>query len=133
MPLKKKTYIDDEADASSKGSSESSDASDYEKDSFIATSEDEASDNETAKAPPAKRAKGVVVSNKKIDASSVPAKPTAKIVVAAGPDFFFKMTFTNGILLRKFMEPVAHSVKKIRFALVKTPGFSGFRMEAHDA
>ena len=43
------------------------------------------------------------------------------------------MTFTNGILLQKFIEPIAHSVKMIRFALNKTSVFTGFRMEAHNA
>jgi hypothetical protein len=78
--------------------------------------------------------KSVVVSNKKMDPSSVPPKPT-KIAVAPkdSKDFFFKMTFTHGPLLTKFLEPVAKSVKKIRFALCKTPDFTGFKMEAHDA
>lgn len=80
-------------------------------------------------------AKKVVVSNKKVDPKSVPSKPAGplKTGLSGSKSFFFKMIFTNGSLLRKFLEPVAHSVKKIRFILVKSPEFTGFRMEAHDA
>lgn len=97
-------------------------------------SDSEPSDHESDSDHEAKRRKTVVVSNKKVDPDAVPKKPAVSVkrVDPNGP-FFFKMIFTNGALLRKFMEPIAHSVKKIRFALSKTEEFTGFRMEAHDA
>jgi len=72
-----------------------------------------------------------VYSNKTIDPKSIPPKPVSKKIVSGTP-FDFKMTFTNAALLRKFLEPVAHSVSKMRFTLCKQD-FTGFTMEAHAA
>ena len=47
----------------------------------------------------------------------------------------FRLTFTNGVLLRKFLEPAAHAVKKIRFVICQPEdrtAFSGFKIECHD-
>jgi hypothetical protein len=71
-----------------------------------------------------------VLSNKTIDPKTIPAKPTGK-KAAESKDFEFRLNFTNAAFLRKFLEPVAHSVKKMRFTLCKAPGFTGFTMEAH--
>lgn len=71
-----------------------------------------------------------VYSNKTIDPRTIPPKPIAK-PVAPGAPFDFRMTFTNAALLRKFLEPVAHSVNKMRFTLMRSPEFTGFSMEAH--
>jgi hypothetical protein len=46
--------------------------------------------------------------------------------------FDFKLTFTNGTLLRKFLEPAANSVKKIRIVISNEPDFTGFRTECLD-
>ena len=147
--MPKSKYIEKEAECSDSDSEVSGSEDTYEKDSFIA-SEDESESESVAKAKPKlKKAKiasdsdaesekpkkkSVVVSNKKLDPANVPKKPDVRPLKKADTNkFFFRMTFTNGVLLRKFLEPIAHSVKKIRFALTKTPEFTGFRMEAHDA
>ena len=148
--MPKSKYIEKEAECSDSDSEVSGSEDTYEKDSFIA-SEDE-SESEAKSKPKLKKAKiasdsdaesatsekpkkkSVVVSNKKLDPANVPKKPEVRPLKKADTNkFFFRMTFTNGVLLRKFLEPIAHSVKKIRFALTKTPEFTGFRMEAHDA
>jgi len=71
-----------------------------------------------------------VLSNKTIDPKSIPPKPTAKKHIET-KDFEFRLNFTNAAFLRKFLEPVAHSVKKMRFTLCKGVAFTGFTMEAH--
>lgn len=73
----------------------------------------------------------VVYSNKTIDPKTIPPKPLAKKPDPGAP-FDFKLVFTNANLLRKFLEPVAHSVTKMRFTLCKDE-FIGFTMEAHAA
>jgi hypothetical protein len=146
--MPKSTYIEKEAECSDSDSEVSGSEDTYEKDSFIA-SEDEsdaevkkpkfkkakiASDSDDDNQSEKTKKKSVVVSNKKLDPANVPKKPETRPVKKVDINkFFFRMTFTNGVLLRKFLEPIAHSVKKIRFALTKTPEFTGFRMEAHDA
>jgi len=74
-----------------------------------------------------------VFSNKNLDASKVPPKPlmTPK-VPKAGRHFDFRLTFTNGTLLRKFLEPAAHAVKKMRFVVRQNSKFTGFEIECHD-
>jgi hypothetical protein len=77
-----------------------------------------------------------VFSNKTIDPKSIPPRPqTNKVGSSRGgtTSFEFRIIFTNGQLLRKFLEPVAHSVKKMRFTLVRDKAFTGFSMEAHDS
>lgn len=75
-----------------------------------------------------------VLSNKTIDPKSIPAKPTTLTSnTATIKPFDFRLTFTNGQLLCKFLEPVQHSVQKMKFILKKSPTFMGFKMEAHDA
>jgi len=129
MPKASKArYIDDEAE------------DEYDdNDSFIA-SEDLASDAESEKKKPvAKKAKKddavKVFSNKTLDASKVPPKPAARSKKAS-QSFDFRLTFTNGVLLRKFLEPAAHAVKKMRFVICQgqpgTDAFSGFKIECHD-
>jgi len=82
-----------------------------------------------------------VFSNKTIDESKVPPKPAALATLGAPPKkkketpFDFRLVFTNGILLRKFLEPAAHAVKKMRFSIChpeKLDEFHGFKIECHD-
>lgn len=91
--------------------------------------------------PPAKKA--VVLSNKTLDQSRVPPKPAVGPLPAGGASpvvsrpkkslpFHWRMTFTNGSMLRKFLEPAAHAVKKMRFVICHTEAFKGFRIECHD-
>jgi hypothetical protein len=89
---------------------------------------DEASEEEE----PVRKTK--VLSNKILDPSNIPHKPTAPAPKKKTSDIEFRLTITNGQLLRKFLEPVAHSVLKMKFMLCKkeSTGFNGFRMEAHD-
>lgn len=77
-----------------------------------------------------------VLSNKVLDPNQIPCKPTKVETKVSTKDFTFRLVITNGQLLRKFLEPVAHSVKKMKFMLCKHDGpgtFTGFRMEAHDS
>ena len=129
-------YIDDEA-AEADGSS---DSSEYEKDSFIASSDESESESEK---PVAKKAKTdvKVFSNKTLDQSKVPPKPsglgTQKKKLASKP-YEFRLTFINGVLLRKFLEPAARAVKRMRFVVCQSDpsegpdGFTGFKIECHD-
>lgn len=98
----------------------------------------DSSDAESSPAvSPTKKAgpKPVVLSNKTLDQSRVPPKPGP---AAAGgrprpsKPFHWRMTFTNGSMLRKFLEPAAHAVKKMRFVICHTEAFKGFRIECHD-
>lgn len=87
-----------------------------------------------------------VFSNKTIDESKVPPKPAGLSGAAGGAaarakkqarPFDFRLTFTNGVLLRKFLEPAARAVKKMRFVICQAPAgsdaFTGFRIECHDS
>ena len=90
---------------------------------------------EKAAAKPAKaekQAKITVFSNKTLDASRVPPKPAMTLKPSKGKPHDFRMIFTNGVLLRKFLEPAAHAVKKMRFVICVTPSFTGFKIECHD-
>jgi len=78
-----------------------------------------------------------VFSNKTLDASKVPPRPKALGTAKARKEkpFDFRLTFTNGILLRKFLEPAAHAVIKMRFSICQpkdADAFKGFRIECHD-
>jgi len=74
-----------------------------------------------------------VFSNKNLDASKVPPKPMMPAKAPkAGRAYDFRLTFTNGTLLRKFLEPAAHAVKKMRFVVRQGPKFTGFEIECHD-
>jgi hypothetical protein len=76
-----------------------------------------------------------VFSNKILDASKVPPKPTGPKVKAINKPFDFRLTFTNGVILRKFLEPAVNAVKKIRFEIVQgasPEAFTGFKIECHD-
>lgn len=160
MPrVDKRKYVDEEADADS-GSDNGADESGHESGADDSGAESEASLSSlegAAKGPKgpkgangaggpkgsakhvAKKAK--ILSNKTIDPKAIPAKPTATSAQAAkagahgaaSQAFEFRLVLTNGQLLRKFLEPVSHSVKKMKFMLTKTKDFTGFRMEAHDA
>jgi hypothetical protein len=101
-------YIDDEASDGSSEFSDEAELSDY-----------------TEPKPKSK-----VLSNKTIDPKSIPPKPTSVKAKASRP-YEFRMNFTNAQFLRKFLEPVAHSVKKMRFILCQGTAFTGFTMEAH--
>ena len=82
------------------------------------------------------RKKPKVLSNKVLDPNQIPLKPSNPKAITALNDFEFRLVITNGQLLRKFLDPVAHSVKKMKFMLCKESGpgtFTGFRMEAHDS
>lgn len=106
---------------------------------YVESTDDDSSESDSdassVEAPP-KKAKGVVLSNKTIDPSKVPPKPLTARVKKASKAFSFKLTFTNGALLRKFLEPSVHAVKKIRFVINDNPteanGFRGFKIECHD-
>jgi hypothetical protein len=138
MPKLRKAYIDAEA---AEASSESSGSDEYEKDSFIASSDEDSDASEEA-SKPAKKAKVEVkvFSNKTLDDSKVPPKPTglgsAKKKIASKP-YEFRLTFINGVLLRKFLEPAARAVKRMRFVVCQSDpkdpdGFTGFKIECHD-
>ena len=74
-----------------------------------------------------------VFSNKNLDASKVPPKPMMPVKAQkVGRAFDFRLIFTNGTLLRKFLEPAAHAVKKMRFVVRQGPKFTGFEIECHD-
>lgn len=104
-------YVDDEADDMDEDDAELSDLDD--------DSEDD-------------HPKSKVLSNKTIDPKSIPPKPAAvSSKTKTSKAFEFRMNFTNPQFLRKFLEPVAHSVKKMRFILCNGPAFVGFTMEAH--
>lgn len=80
-------------------------------------------------------AKVKVFSNKTLDETKVPPKPTATKAKTAAKQrpFAFRLTFTNGVMLRKFLEPAAHAVKKMRFVICnQRDGFTGFKIECHD-
>lgn len=124
MPPKKR-YIEDEA-------------SDDDDDHSSVSSKEESSDEESGPSP-SKKAPVKVFSNKTLDTSKVPPKPAPKGPRKAEKAFIFRLTFTNGVLLRKFLEPAAHAVKKMRFVICQgvetTAGegpFTGFRIECHD-
>lgn len=154
MPLKRK-YIEDEASDGESHDSRNSGASDDEydeTDSFIAPegSVSEAESDVGTKPKKGRRlASGTseagkdgdavkVFSNKTLDPSKVPPKP-ANMGQAATKSkkksrhYDFRLTFTNGVLLRKFLEPAAHAVKKMRFVVCKSEAFTGFRIECHDS
>lgn len=99
---------------------------DYESDSDSGSDKSDKSDKSTSK-------KVKVFSNKNLDASKVPPKPimTSK-PTKQGRAFDFRLTFTNGTLLRKFLEPAAHAVKKMRFVVRQNSKFTGFEIECHD-
>jgi hypothetical protein len=76
-----------------------------------------------------------VFSNKTLDASRVPPKPVMKPKTKSGKPYDFRLIFTNGTLLRKFLEPAAHAVKKMRFVICmpqNSEDFRGFKIECHD-
>lgn len=148
MP-KTKRYVDSEAsDAGSESENE------YEKDSFIATSESEASDASSPKdsgpktkkkayeaattATVAPKAKVKVFSNKTLDDSKIPPRPKGlglAVAKKSSKPYEFRLTFINGVLLRKFLEPAARAVKKMRFVVclsTEPDGFTGFKIECHD-
>jgi hypothetical protein len=195
MPKLLKKYVETEcsdADAASSASdaaSSGSEGDEYEKDSFIA-SEDDDVDNDDAAPRPSKKSKTTapsstapsttapsatakaatkaaaakdgaskssgkepakesakesikeaplvpdvkVFSNKNLDMSKVPPKPLAGIKKASSKAFDFRLIFTNGVLLRKFLEPAAHAVKKMRFVICQgePDAFTGFKIECHD-
>lgn len=79
-----------------------------------------------------KQPKITVFSNKTLDASRVPPKPLPVVKTTRRKAHDFRMIFTNGVLLRKFLEPAAHAVKKMRFVICVTPEFTGFKIECHD-
>lgn len=135
-------YIDDEASSGSED--------EYEKDSFLASEDSDSSEDskpakkakkdevpETAKA---KKPTMKVFSNKTLDDSKVPPKPAGlgseKKKLALKP-YEFRLTFINGVLLRKFLEPAARAVKRMRFVVCQSDpkdpdGFTGFKIECHD-
>ena len=96
----------------------------------MSDSEDHTASSADELAPSVKKAK--VLSNKTIDPKQIPKKPSEVSMKAPSEPFEFRLTITNSQLLNKFLEPVAHSVKRMKFMLVKSTSFTGFRMEAHD-
>jgi len=84
-----------------------------------------------------------VFSNKKLDLSAIPVKPVqSSKKPAKSKQAEIVLTFTNSSVLKRFMEPIIHSVKKIRFFICKNQVlkdntgveqfFTGFRTECHD-
>jgi len=77
-----------------------------------------------------------VFSNKTLDQKNIPPKPKGLGSVPLKKTnqklFDFRLTFTNGILLRKFLEPASHAVKKMRFEICASEAFTGFKIECHD-
>jgi hypothetical protein len=177
MPKLLKKYVETEcsdADAASSASDAASSVAssdEYEKDSFIASEDDDVDDGNDDAAPrPSKKSKTItgapsttappstlatakaatksakesakealvpdvkVFSNKNLDMSKVPPKPLAGIKKASSKAFDFRLIFTNGVLLRKFLEPAAHAVKKMRFVICQgePDAFTGFKIECHD-
>jgi hypothetical protein len=144
MPAIKTKYIEREAAHSGSESEGHSDGSDdsYEKDSFVVSDHESASDEEASQATtgpaPAKKSKSATVekavkvfSNKTV--AKAPPKPSGpKATKQAKRPYLFQMIFTNGILLRKFLEPAAHAVKKMRFEVCASQAFTGFKIECHD-
>jgi hypothetical protein len=95
----------------------------------------EASDTDASKEAPAKANDVKVFSNKTLDESKVPPKPKGPKATKKEKPFDFRLTFTNGILLRKFLEPAAHAVIKMRFSICQPTdpeAFRGFTIECHD-
>jgi hypothetical protein len=92
------------------------------------------SDSNASVASVSKDSKTVkVFSNKSLDASKVPPKPLMPAKAPkTGRSFDWRLIFTNGTLLRKFLEPAAHAVKKMRFVVRQGPKFTGFEIECHD-
>lgn len=155
--------MESECDASDASeASEASDVSEYEKDSFIASEDDEKS-RPAKKTKLAKESKDLkepkdsmglkehsvglkdtvglegskdvkVFSNKNLDMSKVPPKPLTSMKKVSTKAFDFRLIFTNGVLLRKFLEPAAHAVKKMRFVICQgePDEFTGFKIECHD-
>ena len=78
-----------------------------------------------------------VLSNKTVNSSNIPPKPSnmgLKQILPKKP-FDFRMTFINGILLQKFLLPASKAVKKMRFVICNPESptaFHGFKIECHD-
>lgn len=89
------------------------------------------SDSDSSAVEPSPK-RPVVLSNKTLDKSKVPPKPVGPRAVKVSRPFHWRMTFTNGAMLRKFLEPAAHAVKKMRFVICVSEAFTGFRIECHD-
>jgi hypothetical protein len=78
-----------------------------------------------------------VFSNKTVDASKIPPKPAnlGQKKYQQSKGFDFRLTFTNGVLLQKFLEPAAHAVQKMRFVICQPENasdFQGFKIECVD-
>lgn len=127
-------YVETQCDASDKSSQVSESIGSYEKDSFLASEGSESEDERPVKKTKAEKADVKVFSNKNLDASKVPPKPVQVAKVKSGKAFDFRLIFTNGVLLRKFLEPAAHAVKKMRFVICQgqPDAFTGFKIECHD-
>lgn len=90
------------------------------------------SDNESdVSVDDSSKRKFIVLSNKTMNENLIPAKPQLK-KARISESYCFRMVFTNGILLRKFLEPAANAVKKMRFVIKIKDPFTGFKIECHD-
>lgn len=133
-------YVETECDASDKSSQVSESIGSYEKDSFIASEDEDlrpmkkTKSLEKASEKASEKPDIKVFSNKNLDASKVPPKPSVLAKPKTGKAFDFRLIFTNGVLLRKFLEPAAHAVKKMRFVICQgqPDAFTGFKIECHD-
>jgi hypothetical protein len=78
-----------------------------------------------------------VFSNKTVDETKIPPKPAnlGKKKDQSSKNFDFRLTFTNGVLLQKFLDPASHAVQKMRFVICqpqKATDFQGFKIECVD-
>lgn len=87
-------------------------------------------------APPPKRAKT-------LDTAQIPPRPVSLALATTSADatkkskrakpFLFRVEFTDGVSARKFLDVVASAVTEMRFHIIAEKGFTGLRLEAHDA
>jgi len=111
------------------------DEDEYEKDSFIASSDDEEKSCKLAKTF---STTVKVFSNKTLDITKVPPKPKVLNKDVNKKQYDFRLTFTNGSMLTKFFGPLK-CVQKVRIKIcvqekLQDPNqtFTGFRVECHD-
>lgn len=98
-------------------------------------SESEISSSESDSNKKSKKSDVKVFSNKTLDASKMPPKPSFVRATKVEKKNDFCLTFTNGVLLRKFLEPASHAVQKMRFVICQPndkAAFHGFKIECHD-
>jgi hypothetical protein len=89
-------------------------------------------------APPPKRAKTLDVAQipprpASLGPTLAPGASAASTKSKRAKPFLFRVEFTDGVSARKFLDVVASAVTEMRFHIIAEKGFTGLRLEAHDA